>query len=237
MFLTETDMRRCLISVPKDLRNLLIRFELILAGGFCRSIIAGEPVSDIDIFGQSITRLQAVADGLATIRREKHHDIKVINTQNAISVVGGGYAPVQFITRWLYDRARQVAQSFDYSVCSAAIQWNDNRKSWESVCHDRFYSDLAAKRLFYMHPERDEDAGGSMLRAVKYTRKGYHISPESLAAVISRLMKGIDTTDWNGADTTGRELLIRGKLREVDPAVNIEGVGEFDEHENIPVLP
>ncbi len=96
---------------------------------------------------------------------------------------------------------------------------------------------MAAHRLYYLEPIRDEDAGGSMLRVTKYLNRGYYISPESLAAVIARLFKGINALDYHAATGLEKVGMIRAKLREVDPNVVLEGIGAFDEHENIPVLP
>jgi len=237
-YLAETDIRYCLTRLPKDLREIIIQHQLVVAGGYIRSMIAHEEVKDIDIFGPSRGKLREAAEQLTQRRKNNGNtDIKLVNSDNAITVYGGAFTSVQFINRWLYDSARDTARSFDFSVCAAAIQWSANRQCWDSFCSDRFYSDLAAKRLYYLEPQRDEDAGGSMLRVTKYLNRGYHISPESLSAVIVRLFKGIDTKAFDGADSLERVGMIRAKLREVDPNTFLAGVGEFDEHENIPVLP
>lgn len=81
----------------------------------------------------------------------------------------------------------------------------------------RFYPDLAAKRLTYCAPKRIEEAGGSLLRVLKFYRRGYIIPLDSLAAVIARL------TSPPGADSSG-ELQVAGEylklLRMVDPEVD-----------------
>jgi hypothetical protein len=235
--LQQTDLIYCLTRLPKDLRGVIIKHGLIIAGGYIRSMIAHEDVSDIDIFGPSVEVLYKAADDLVAERKTTNPDIRKVVTQNAITVFDSAHKPVQFITRWLYNHAIQVHRSFDFSICMAAIQYGVNTQCWQSVVHDRFYSDLAAKRLFYTNPDRNEDAGGSMLRVMKYVNRGYHIAPESLCMVINRLMKGIDNDTWHKASDYDRVELIRLKLREVDPAVYLPGVGQFDEHEQVPVVP
>ena len=43
------------------------------------------------------------------------------------------------------------------------------------LCNIRFYPDLAARRLVYTSPLRNEDAGGSILRVLKFYQRGYRI--------------------------------------------------------------
>lgn len=222
-------MKRCLLSLSKEIRAVIKDNGLILAGGFIRAIIAGEEVQDIDLFGPTVEVLEKSANQIAAI----FPGSTVLNTRNAITIYGGQGQKhtIQLITRWLYSYASQCMKSFDYSICGAAIQHVPDYREWRSVAHDRFYADLAAKRLYYTRPVRDEDAGGSVLRAFKYSRRGYHISPESLSAVLMRLHSGIDKDAWNNADKDEQEKLIRDKLREVDPSVRMDGIIDTDEHE------
>lgn len=227
--LQEADLKRVLLTLPKALREIIQTESLILAGGYIRSVIAGEEIKDVDLFGDSDEKLSRVATGILTM----FPDATLLDTQNAITIYGGSRQKhtIQLIKRWKYSIASAVVCSFDFSICAAAIQWNDMLKQWYSYAHSRFYADLAAKRLFYLRPSRDEDAGGSMLRAVKYTRRGYHISPESLAAVVQRMMRGINSADWTLGTNYDQEKLILDKLREVDPSVRMDGLVDFDEHE------
>ena len=91
---------------------------------------------------------------------------------------------------------------------------------WSSFCDDRFYIDLASKRLIYRKPIRNEDAGGSMLRVLKYYQKGYRIPLDSLGSVIARLIHNLDTDRQPLNDEIGVANIITGLLREVDPAID-----------------
>ena len=95
----------------------------------------------------------------------------------------------------------------------------------------RFYEDLAAKRLRYTSPQRNEDAGGSMLRVLKFYQRGYRIPLNCLGAVVSRLVKGIDFDAVSGGTEATREKqiakVISGLLREVDPNVDPEHIAHL----------
>ena len=89
---------------------------------------------------------------------------------------------------------------------------------WCSACDPRFYADLAAKRLVYRSPERNEDAGGSMLRVLKFYQRGYRIPLDSLGAVIARLIQGVKDPILLNEPKLARTL--SGLLREVDPDID-----------------
>lgn len=93
---------------------------------------------------------------------------------------------------------------------------------------DTFYQDLAAKRLVYTSrtPLRDGEAGGSLLRVLKYYRRGYTIPITDLGLVVARLVKGIDLSRYEDPMVSlfGNEeklaMVFRGLLREVDPLID-----------------
>jgi hypothetical protein len=130
--------------------------------------------------------------------------------------------PVQIIHRWTYERPEDLIESFDFTVAKSVV-WFDG-KEWKSLTHDDFYADLAAKRLVYTKPQRNEDAGGSLLRVLKFYQKGYRIPLDSMAAVVARLVMGVDMTKLDGVSaqlgSTKEETLgviLSSLLYEVDP--------------------
>lgn len=170
-------------------------------------------------------------------------DKKIHETDNAFTL--RCYKPaIQIIHRWTFpphagsafagtseDGATAVAASFDFTVCCAVIWWGVDETEgghplddktiwkWRSYCDPRFYSDLAAKRLIYRRPVRVEDAGGSMLRVLKYYQREYRIPIDSLGAIIARVACAVE----KGAYDRGEEQVakvITGLLREVDPNVD-----------------
>jgi len=178
-----------------------------LAGGFIRACVTREAPSDIDLFCATVDDARVCANALV---QDSHR--KIIETDNAFTVRGLSI-PVQFIHRWTFDRPEDAIASFDFSIAQAAV-WHDGH--WQSLCADGFYPDLAAKRLIYLHPVRNEDAGGSMLRLLKFYRKGYTAPLDTIAGVIARLMSGVKRSlDEMGEAETAQ--ILTGMLREVDP--------------------
>jgi hypothetical protein len=100
------------------------------------------------------------------------------------------------------------------------------------MCADEFYSSLASKSLVYRAPDRDEDAGGSILRVLRFLRKGYSISPEHFSAVLARLIvggkigEGLDVTLDEVDKQKAMATQITRQLRLVDPLHLIAGVPE-----------
>jgi hypothetical protein len=205
---------------------------LMLAGGFIRSVIEGSVPKDLDFFGPSKEVLENAAIKLAHAREAKLH-----YSENAITVITPTRTPVQFITRWMYANPEELVREFDFTICQAVVWWGpfpgtDIQPRWRSICSDDFYADLAAKRLVYTFPQREEAAGGSMLRVRKFLQRGYNIQPASLAGVIARLVKGIEK---NTAGLPEYELAeqLSFLLFEVDPLLIIDGMDVIDEHEDI----
>jgi hypothetical protein len=206
--------------------------KLFCAGGFIRACVANEKVEDIDLFVSSKDDARPYAELLAA-----KADGKVYATDNALTVKG--YAlPVQIIHRWTYEQPEDVVRSFDFTIAMAGFWWDANKlvdsgygvfkltpePGWRSVCHDRFYEDLAAKRLRYTAPVRNEDAGGSLLRVLKFYQRGYRIPLDSLGAVTARLLNDVNAFAVLQGRAADREeqlaKVITGLLHEVDPNVD-----------------
>lgn len=232
--LIDTDTAHVVRRIPKDVRDLLSKYAgtLFLGGGFIRSILAGEPVSDIDMFGTSKEHLEVIAKELQRARGGKEH-CRLHHTKNAITVVSIGRHTIQLITRWTFDSPEKVAESFDFTVCQAVISRAGTAKKdgWKSCVSDRFYIDLAARRIVYTAPIRDEDAGGSLLRSIKYVRKGYSLQVEALAGVVARLTGAVDQARLREGSPDELRMIYSGLLREVDPLIVVDGLEITDDHE------
>jgi len=223
--LTPADLNFVLTRCPKDVVELLRAKPLYLAGGFIRETIAGNKPVDIDLFGTGVEMLRTTALDLALAR-----GVKPFSTKNAVTVLAHPRLPVQFITRWVFENAELAAASFDFTVCQAVIWFDPVARVFQSLVHDAFYSDLAARRLVYTFPVRDEDAGGSMIRVIKFIKRGYSIQAPSLGGVIARVAMRVR---GGGMVSTEADfgLIIAGLLREVDPLTIVDGVELIDEHE------
>jgi hypothetical protein len=219
-------LRWAVQRLPKKLKKIMQSEEwggsIFVGGGYLRAIVAGEKVNDVDVFVKSQKEAELLAYKLAEDKRD------VYRTDNAYTIKMRP-VPVQIIHRWVFEKPEDVAQSFDFTNCCAVISCDVVKEevegkqsfkgSWKSYCDKRFYIDLASKRLIYRNPERNEDAGGSMLRVLKYYQKGYRIPLDSLADVIVRLLRPIDL-DRIKNDEKQLSKVITGLLREVDPNID-----------------
>ena len=222
--------------VPKDIIALLKEHTIYLAGGFIRATIAGERVNDIDLFGCDKDKLMALGKDLALSRKGRFHE-----TDNAYTILSPPRKPVQFIHRWLFNWGKDLVSSFDFTIAQAAIWWepsyHDEKGAWTSTASERFYPDLAARRLYYTAPTREEAPGGSILRMRKFLKAGYSIQASSMAALIARVMEGVDEEKLKGFMTDGKTHeeavagVVMGLLREVDPLLVVDGFDLIDEHQ------
>lgn len=236
MKLLDEDLRNVLSRIPKDVRSISKERGLLIGGGFIRSTIAGEKPNDIDMFGASKDVLELSAKDLHASRNTS----KLHKTDNAFTVFCPPRLPVQFIHRWLYHNTEEGAHKllceFDFTIAQAVI-WYEN-VAWTSMISERFYCDLASKRLNYTSPRRTEDAGGSILRVRKFLARGYNIQVRSLGAIIARVGMAVR---WNEifdkhSDPYDREdavaNVIAGLLREVDPLAVVDGIDPINNHES-----
>lgn len=214
--LDKQDLSFAVLRLPSELKTIMKLPEwqnaIYVGGGYIRAVVSGEKINDIDIFVKSKKDGELLAFKLADINK-----VKVHTSDNAFTVKTRPVA-IQIIHRWVFDKPEDVANSFDFTICCAVIHFNDNK--WDSFTDDRFYQDLAGKRLVYRQPIRNEDAGGSLLRVLKYYQRGYRIPLDSLGAVIARLMKGVNTQSINMTDEESVARVITGLLRVVDPLVD-----------------
>lgn len=214
MKLDVQDLKWALQRLPLNLKTLMKDPEwagnIFVGGGYLRSIVANEPINDVDVFVKSEKDAELLAYKLCTDKRD------IVKTDNAYTIKGK--MVIQIIHRWLFDQPEDVSNSFDFTICCAVFYFNGD--NFDSYCDDRFYIDLASKRLVYRCPVRNEDAGGSMLRVLKYYQKGYRIPLNSLGAVIARLVGSVDITRIDLKNEIGVASIITGLLREVDPDID-----------------
>jgi len=222
------DLQSCLRRTPRHLLEALKKANgtIFVAGGFIRSCIAHEEVNDIDCFAQSKELARAFALNLANGEEAAFHE-----TDNAFTVIGGSRRlTIQVIHRWTFQNPYECINSFDFTIACAALWWVNKNSTefdytigeWQSRVDERFYADLAAKRLIYRNPVRNEDAGGSILRVLKFYQRGYRIPLDSLSQVIARLVMGIENPSrFREGDMA---IMLAGLLREVDPAIDVSHV-------------
>lgn len=204
--------------LPKNLREYMVnnrQGKLFLAGGFVRDCIANNPPSDIDLFVPS--KDAATAAMLEISKAMSIDPLKAIETCNAFTIPCKPLS-IQIIHRWTFDTADEAIASFDYTIAQAAVWFEDGY--WRGIASERFYADLAARRLVYTSPIRQEEPGGSFLRMLKLYQRGYRITLESAGALVARLVRGVNMDTQGDEQRFGK--IVTGLLREVDPNVTIE---------------
>lgn len=194
--LNKHDLNRALKILPEPVKALLIcnGVDLVVAGGFLRSVVTRDFIKDIDLFSTSAEKAKENWEKLAG----KSADI--IMTDNAYTIKNVGNKTVQFIHKWCYPTPQELINSFDYTIARAAIWWDQKTRLWCSVTDPEFYEDCAGRRLNYKNPNRIEEPAGSLLRMLKFVRKGYSIDNRSLAGVIAKASKAYEPnasfTSW-----------------------------------------
>ncbi len=214
--LLKEDLDWCVYRLKESVREVIRTNpnRIFVAGGFIRSCVSGDKINDIDLFVPDHETAERMARHIASVEGKR-----IRETGNAFTVKTMPYA-TQFIHRWTFTDPVECIQSFDFTIAKAAI-WFDGTE-WKSACDDRFYADLAAKRLTYCSPVRDEEAGGSMLRVLKFYQRGFKVDMNSLGAVINRIAtRALDMIpeEAEGVDMTP---IITGLLKEVDPDIDPE---------------
>lgn len=229
--MAKQDLSWCLRKLPRHVFNLLQSNpnKLAVAGGFIRSCVTGEKINDVDLFllhaGDTQEAVHAEAMRIAIAVNDSQEtwqpQYRVRETKNAVTLLSKPY-PVQIITRWVFQEPADVLLSFDFTISQALIYWNGSQ--WIGQTTNEFYEDIAARRLVYTSPARNEDAGGSMLRVLKFYQRGYRIPLDSLGAVLARLQTGVKQELIGSYPETEREAqmakVLTGLLREVDPNVD-----------------
>ncbi len=206
--LNSADLRRVVLRQPAAVQTLLREHtSLMVGGGFIRNVVVGARPSDLDIFGCKADVLKTAAKRLV-----KEWSGRLVTTDNALTVLAQGRVPVQFITRWTFTGPSTMLEAFDFTTAQAAVFW---RNGWASLVGPLFYEDLAARRLTYTRPTTAPELGASMLRVVKFLRRGWSIAPEELAAIMAAL--------------PARESEIITALREVDPLDLVTGIAAHEE--------
>lgn len=217
--LDKVDLHFIVTRLPAKLRKLLKSDSMLfVAGGFIRACIAGEQPSDIDVFCDSRENAERSARKLAN-----ELSCSLIETDNAYTVRSP--LPVQFIHRWTFNHPSACIESFDFTIAKAAVWYQEG--AWCSLADSRFYPDLAAKRLTYTSPVRNEEAGGSLLRVLRFYQRGYRIPLPSLAATIARLCNSV--RDINFLPEERLATVLCGLLREVDPLTDPDHILDEDD--------
>jgi len=226
------DLHRAFRFLPKELKAEMKPGNVFVGGGYLTSIVKGEhPPNDIDVFVPSVEVAEVLTQKLRNaFNLQDANQVTVWRSDNATTIRRPNAVPIQIIHRWTFEKLEDVANSFDFTCCCAAIGYDG--AFVQSYCDDSFYQDVAASRLVYRHPVRNEDAGGSMLRLLKYIRKGYNAPLATVGGVMARMARGVEWKMMSESSETDLTKVLTALLVEVDPNSDPEKILEDREDEN-----
>lgn len=185
-------------KLPEDVKRLLMHFGsgLCVAGGFCRDAFIGEEPKDVDIFAVDANLLAEALLWFKTEAKEYQLEKQKTNSVNFVANMDDeqtGFRevpPVQFINRVFYPMHGELIKSFDWSVCQIAVYYIID-DGWKGICTKAFGEDIQSGTLHYTAPERDEDPGGSVLRMMRFTQRGWKPTEESIARCLGRFQSRV----------------------------------------------
>lgn len=187
MQLTAEHVRSAVAALPESVQNAMQHYgKLVFAGGgFLRAIVAGEPVNDVDLFTEATVDAEELAR-YCSVNKNTEADF-LLRTDNAITI--DTKPATQIIRRFNYMTAHKCIDSFDFTICQAAIWWDFT--GWCSVCSQDFYPDLASRRLRYTrYGGRDKsDPMNTAIRVLKFYQRGYTIDIDNYSQVIQAAAK------------------------------------------------
>lgn len=161
------------------------RGKIFVAGGYLRAITRGELPEreeeiDIDVF----VRTPEDADRL---RRDLR--ARCVHKTDVSFSIRDWRPVVQIIRTWNFGSLESVMASFDFSCVQAAIACFEG--GWVGRVGADYYAANDENRLSYLHPERDNGAGRSLMRVLKLVRRGYKIAPEEFSSIIVRAVLSV----------------------------------------------
>lgn len=186
------EMKRIMYSLPPSVVEGLVRMpkKAVLAGGYIRALVGNERPKDIDIFVNDKTQAKEFLMNYPNYKVKDH----CLQTKD-------GNIDVQVIWEHRFAQPVDLLEIFDYTVVKAAIWFDEGsdkiKSDFVSICHDRFYRDLARKVLVCSCP-RERLTLVSIPRLLRYVSYGYSIEPEDLAGIIANTCLNLDLS--NGFD-------------------------------------
>lgn len=181
----ENEKTKLVELLPEYLRKEFTE-ESYIAGGCIRSVYRDLPISDIDIFVETLGMKIALEsyfkrlDGLSTLKRGSqtikigsYKGNKLVVTDNAITI-----GKFQIVLRDV-GQASEVLQRFDFRHNMYYIK---NNKFYNEV--ELYYLELDQLRY---NDNRARDIVGTIMRIPKFIKKGFSINHKELAKILLKL--------------------------------------------------
>jgi hypothetical protein len=177
--LTQDEVTHVLSLLPAVVYQQLQRENVVLAGGAIRDTLAGIPVKDIDIFCHSEEQAARLALELAPFAR---------HTTFAYTVPLEGL-PVQYVYYKDFTTPEDLVSQFDFRACCHGIYWNGAEFEGVSVLFARL--DCVMRELRFLSQLKDAGKLTALRRALDFAPKGWTISDEDLAGILTHFEPSI----------------------------------------------
>lgn len=149
-----------------------------VAGGAVRDFFAREETeSDIDLFFQHSAALKLAVDNFEVVL-----NLRKLYDNDSVIAYKWRNKVVQLIKKYYFTDAKECIKSFDFTVCSCAVDLNG------VYVHDMFFQDLAGRRLAINSLPFPL---ATLERLQKYIEKGY----KACNGTLLEIARGIQTTN------------------------------------------
>lgn len=173
--------------IPGNLITVLAaKSDVWVAGGSVRAWFASERIYDIDLFFSD----EAIRE--VALKHLLANGGELVYQNGNVDKVKYNDRIFDFCKKY-YDDAEKCIAEFDYTVSQAAVTVED------FVCDDRFFMDLASKRLAF---NKITYSASTLYRFQKYARRGYWMCKGEMVKLIKALrMEETDFSEENAEQT------------------------------------
>lgn len=151
-------------------------YNCFLAGGAINSLFTHSEINDYDLYFRN-------QQDLYDFMTEYSNSSWIISDSDKSFTIKMGELIVQPIFFRYFDSAKQIFESFDFTVCMGAYDFQKE----EFVLHEDFLKDIAARRLVFNSGTAFPVI--SALRIAKYKEKGYEIDRRQFMRVMLAISK------------------------------------------------
>lgn len=176
--------KRLLNKFDRNIFNKLVETNGYIAGGAILSSFTKNKINDYDLYFRNLDDMKLFIDKLNPIDKEfiwvdykQRIKIRKIAEKNPVIIMKTNNAKTILFNEQIYqvitafqEEPNDLFRYFDYTVCMGAY----DPKSDQFILHEQFLPDVMAKQLHFNIGT--EYPLASMLRLLKYQKKGYTIS-------------------------------------------------------------
>lgn len=147
-----------------------------LAGGAVTSVFSDKPINDYDLYFKNKESFEKAV-------KEAYEDgfWCVSVSSRAITFSDSGTI-VQFMHFKWFPTVASIFESFDFTICMGAVDFDANDGKGQLILHPRFLIDLASHKLVFNHGTDYPSASG--LRILKFQDREFTISRRELAKLL-----------------------------------------------------